>query len=66
MKPQTINGKKYFPTEQRHLSMLKPGEHFKTIHGSTLYTKTDTGVKDAEGKDAFYPDKMPVIPMKTF
>jgi len=67
MKPVTINGERYFPQQEKLLSMLSPGDQFKTKNGAELYTISESGeLVDSKGDPAYFPEKMPVVPMKKF
>lgn len=67
MKPFIHNGTRMFPIGQKFLGQLGEGEQFKTKHGAAVYTvgKNNT-ITDDQGKEAFYPVKMPVIQLKSF
>lgn len=64
--PITYNGKVLFQL-QKFLGQLAEGELFKTKHGAAIYTvgKNQT-ILDEQGKEAYYPKRMPVIQLKAF
>jgi len=67
MKPVTINGERFFPQQEKLLSMLSPGDQFKTKNGAELYTISKSGeLIDSKGDPKWFPEKMPVVPMKKF
>jgi hypothetical protein len=65
-KPITHKGKKLFPF-QRFLNQLSKGDMFKTKYNPSIYTVGENQtIKDDEGREAYYPERMPVILLKEY
>jgi len=61
------DGKKLFPSGERFICDLLPGEMFKTRFNPTVYTVfLDYSIRNEEGKLVFLPSQMPVILLKQF
>jgi hypothetical protein len=64
--PITHNGRKLFQIK-KFLGQLATGDMFKTKYGATVYTVGQNNtILDEQGKEAYYPQRMPVIQLKAF
>lgn len=66
MKPISFKGKKLFPQSQQFLKSLNAGDLFQIKHSPDVYTVTQEGIFDQDGKLKFLPSQMPIIPLKAF
>lgn len=64
-KPNT-NQKFIFRGKDTFLKFLKPGDKFTTPRSVRVYTVTEEGVVDDKNEYTFFPDTMPVKPIKEF
>jgi len=61
------DGKKLFPSVERFLCDLLPGEMFKTRFNPTVYTVfIDGTIRNECGEVAYLPSQMPVVLLKQY